>query len=115
MPRKITRAKTKALKDGGAAERKAAFVAYRKQWLSEHPGRKARDFDLRKPDVLAWHRAKCRTADKAMRRAWLKEHPGDPLPEHLCALDNPFPGQKRWCAAAIRWLSAYSERMGFFG
>ena len=53
-------------------------------------------------------------ADRVMRRAWLKEHPGNPLPEQLCALDHPFRGQKRWCAAAIRWLVAYSKRTGHF-
>jgi hypothetical protein len=59
--------------------------------------------------AAAYHKA-----DKAMRRAWLKEHPGDPLPEHLCALDNPSPGQKRWCAMADRWLDAYAKRTGHF-
>jgi hypothetical protein len=58
---------------------------------------------LRKRRAAAYKRA-----DKAMRRAWLNEHPGDPLPEHLCELDNPFPGQKRWCAMALRWLDACS-------
>lgn len=49
--------------------------------------------------------------DKAMRQAWLDEHPGeDPLPEHLCSLENPFAGQKRWCARALRWIVQYEKR-----
>jgi hypothetical protein len=47
-----------------------------------------------------------------MRRAWLRDNPGErPLPEHLCSLDRPYPGFKRYCAKALRWLEQYEKRM----
>jgi len=92
---------------GASPALKAALAAERKQWLAEHPGRKFPGYTA---EVMAWRRASYRKADRAMRRAWLKDHPGDPLPEHLCALDHPFRGQARWCAAAKRWLDAYDRR-----
>jgi hypothetical protein len=49
--------------------------------------------------------------EKAMRQTWLDEHPGeDPLPEHLCELDHPYPGFKRWATKARRWLDRYETR-----
>lgn len=53
--------------------------------------------------------AESRKWERAMRRAFLNEHPGRPLPEHLCELENPYPGHKRWCAAALRWINAYEN------
>jgi len=72
--------------------------------------RKQIDAAQRKRDrEIAPHVRACDRADRAMRRAWLKEHPGErPLPEHLCALDYPFPGYKRWCAAALKWIVVYN-------
>src|ERR1700735_4302587 len=55
---------------------KAAFVAERKEWLSEHPGRKARDFDMRKAVCRDWRKARAAKADKIMRAAFLRDHPG---------------------------------------
>ena len=69
------------------------------------------DATLKTPEHLA-HMAAYDKAERTMRRAFLKEHPGRPLPGQLCALDHPFPGHKRWCAAAIRWLKAYSKKTG---
>jgi hypothetical protein len=90
----------------------AAYFASRtrKQIDAEH---RRHDRSLKSPEHVAAMAAYDK-ADRAMRRAWFKEHPGDPLPEHLCALDNPFPGHKRWCATAIRWLEAYTKRTGHF-
>jgi hypothetical protein len=95
---------------------RAAIAAERKAWLAEHPGRTSVEYTKLKNDRIfpdnelgQWRLARARKADKAMRRAWLAEHPGDPLPEHLCALDNPYKGHKRWCAAAIRWIDNYER------
>jgi hypothetical protein len=116
MPRKITRAKAKTRASELAAERQIAmrhiqaYFASRTRKQIREEQRRA-DRRLNTPEHLAAMAVYDR-ADKAMRRAWLKEHPGDPLPGHLCALDNPFPGNKRWCAAAKRWLYAYTKRTG---
>jgi hypothetical protein len=86
------------------------------KWLAEHPGRKPADYraglkDFPDGEVFVWRRAKAKAADKAMRRAWRREHPGEePLPEHLCALDHPLPGFKRWAAKASRWIDRYYAR-----
>ena len=55
---------------------RAGFVANRKMWLAEHPGRKAREFDMRKPDVSEWYAGKWLAHDDAMRAAYLRDHPG---------------------------------------
>jgi hypothetical protein len=95
---------------------KKALEAERKLWLAEHPGCTASDYraGLRSyPDgaVFQWRIKKAEDADKAMRKAWLDEHPGEePLPEHLCALDNPYPEYKEWCAKASRWIDSYEAR-----
>lgn len=85
----------------------------RQLWRAEHPGRK---FPGYTKEVIAWRIKRSVAAydrrDKKMRKAWLAEHPGDPLPEHLCELGRPFPGQKRWCAKALRWLDAYTKKTG---
>jgi hypothetical protein len=88
---------------------------WRQSWLAEHPGRTSAEYTalLRDVDseVWQWRRAEGEAADKAMRAAWLREHPGErPLPEHLCALDHPFPGFKRWAAKARRWIDKYERR-----
>jgi hypothetical protein len=87
-----------------------AFEAERKLWLKQHPGRTAKQFT---GDVIVqWRIAHYRKADRAMRRAWLRDNPGErPLPEHLCSLDRPYPGFKRYCAKALRWLEQYEKRM----
>lgn len=95
----------------------------RKLWLAEHPGRTSAEYtklsntmggpDSEQNELLKWRRARSEARYAAMYQAWLDEHPGeDPLPEHLCALDNPFPGQKRWCAKAARWIREYERRTG---
>src|SRR6185503_13466333 len=80
-----------------------ALRSERVQWEIEHAGD-----GYPGPDsaaLMSWRRDKARAADKAMREAWLLEHPGEEaLPEHLCALDHPYPGFKRWAAKARRWL-----------
>jgi hypothetical protein len=49
--------------------------------------------------------------DRKMRRAYRRDHPGEePLPEHLCALDHPYPGWKRWAARAKRWMDNYERK-----
>jgi hypothetical protein len=67
------------------------------------------DEEIRQQRAITW--AKFVAEDKAMRVAWLREHPGEaPLPQHLCELDYPFRGFKRWAAKASRWLDAYAKR-----
>jgi hypothetical protein len=47
-----------------------------------------------------------------MRRAWLRDHPGEePLPEHLCELDHPFPGFMPGIATRLRHVDYIYLRM----
>jgi hypothetical protein len=99
-----------------AARWRAAILAERKLWLAEHPGRTSVEYTKllhndSPNELIEWRIAKALKAEKAMRRAWLREHPGEhPLPEHLCALDHPFPRFKRWAAKARRWMGDYEAR-----
>ncbi|SHG24784.1 hypothetical protein [Bradyrhizobium erythrophlei] len=88
-----------------------------KRWLRDHPGRTAVEYRklLAEPnweqnEIRMWRTAKAEASDRAMRRAYRRDHPGEaPLPEHLCALDHPYPGFKRWAAKAKRWLDRYDR------
>jgi hypothetical protein len=100
------------------ARREAGWWAECNQWSAEHPGRTSVEYyklkndpNLPKNELADWLRAKFADSNRAMRQAWLDDHPGeDPLPEHLCALDNPLPGFEDWCAKARRWLDQYERR-----
>lgn len=89
------------------------FLMEKFEWLREHPGTTRRDYHraVRDGNLIEWRKAKAAAADKAMRKAWLDEHPGEqPLPEHLCALDHPYPRYKQWAAKARRWIGDYERR-----
>jgi hypothetical protein len=99
---------------------RTAYRAECKLWLVKHPGRKSAEYTKLKNDpnvhrneLGKWRIARANARDRAMRRAWLHDHPGEePLPEHLCELDHPFPGFKRWAAKARRWLDRYERGVG---
>jgi hypothetical protein len=102
-----------------AAYWRAAFRAERKLWLAEHPDRTSVEYTQLKNgsvhlnELGEWRRARASARDRAMRRAWLRDHPGEePLPEHLCELDHPFLGFRRWAAKARRWLDRYERGVG---
>lgn len=56
---------------------RAEWLAWRKLWLDEHPGRTCADHSkvINSDEYLAWRRAKGAQMIERMRQAWLKDHP----------------------------------------
>jgi hypothetical protein len=115
----MTKRKKRKRDRENAAYWRAAFRAERKLWLAEHPGRtspeytKLKNGNVPQNELGEWRGARASAEDRAMRRARLRDHPGEePPPEHLCELDHPFPGFKRWAAKARRWLDRYERGVG---
>jgi hypothetical protein len=74
---------------------------FREEWLREHPGHTAAEYNrlLRKVDseVWEWRRAKGRAANEAEARAWERDHPGQEYPEYECSLtDREYADLARW-------------------
>jgi hypothetical protein len=86
---------------------RAAFLAAEASEAEEATDDADADDDEPSPEALAEAKAKGEQWDLAMRQAWLAEHPDEPLPEHLCELDNPVPGQEAWCEEAKRHVDKW--------
>jgi hypothetical protein len=99
--RVLRRALKPITKEENAAILDRQAKQWREDWLREHPGRTAAEYQRLLRDssgeVWKWRRAKGKASIDAEQRDWERDHPGEEYPEHECGLsDRERTDLERW-------------------